>query len=376
MLERKDRNIGLDLIRAMAISLVVISHCSYLLGVNDDHPLTLIVRATGALGVDLFFVLSGYLIGGLILNELESGRDKWANLIHFWKRRWLRTLPNYFLVLALNVIVIIAFGGTLPGEIIAYIVFLQNFITPHPEFFSEAWSLSVEEYAYLILPFLLYLASQKFRNFKPKQVYLWTVIITISVLGMIKFIYLANTDFTGYFSWSAGFRKVVLYRMDSIYFGFLIIYLMRFHRKLLLQRRGSLFILGLFLLFVAHLPLLLDILSPRWSNFFFSIIYINAVIIGMGLTFPLIITFESKLTLRKLIYWVSTRSYAIYLVNYSLIQLSLLKLCSHCSVNVINSILKLFFYLAFTIVFSEVIYRYFEYPILKWRNRKVPRIME
>ncbi len=61
------RNFGLDLLRAIAISLVLISHCTYLLFPENESLLITFVRTLGAIGVDLFFVLSGYLIGGILL---------------------------------------------------------------------------------------------------------------------------------------------------------------------------------------------------------------------------------------------------------------------------------------------------------------------
>ncbi|MDG1661044.1 MAG: hypothetical protein P8H40_06680 [Winogradskyella sp.] len=57
------------------------------------------IRLLGATGVDIFFVLSGFLIGGILLRKLEAGQTSFSDLVRFWKRRWLRTFPNYFVVL-------------------------------------------------------------------------------------------------------------------------------------------------------------------------------------------------------------------------------------------------------------------------------------
>ncbi len=153
-----NRIFGLDMLRAIAISLVVISHVTYLLfPINVKSTLITGLRAMGAVGVDLFFVLSGFLIGKIILRQLENKKTTFSDLMIFWKRRWLRTLPNYFIVLVINILIVLYCRGTLVPELGQYFIFIQNFAFAHPDFFTEAWSLSVEEYSYLLMPLVLYL---------------------------------------------------------------------------------------------------------------------------------------------------------------------------------------------------------------------------
>ena len=92
------RNFGLDLFRAFAILLVVLSHGKFLLNrtVLENFPYVKMLD-----GVDLFFVLSGFLIGGILLKSSSEGLN-WPGVAHFWKRRLLRTLPNYYLILLLD----------------------------------------------------------------------------------------------------------------------------------------------------------------------------------------------------------------------------------------------------------------------------------
>ncbi|MFA5298283.1 MAG: acyltransferase [Lutibacter sp.] len=163
-LTRINRVFGLDLIRSIAIGLVVMSHATLLVFPNSKNPIFIGIRILGAIGVDLFFVLSGFLIGGILLRHIELQKTRFEDLFSFWKRRWFRTLPNYFLVLFLNVLIFLFLGDNLPKSILLYIPFLQNFSTPHPDFFTEAWSLSIEEYAYLLLPFLLFFSFKFFKT--------------------------------------------------------------------------------------------------------------------------------------------------------------------------------------------------------------------
>ena len=91
---------GLDLMRAVAIALVVFQHGALFFYICYGAPE--IWTKIGAIGVTLFFALSGYLIGGILLDLGATLRDARV-ASRFWLRRALRTLPNYFVFLAVNV---------------------------------------------------------------------------------------------------------------------------------------------------------------------------------------------------------------------------------------------------------------------------------
>src|ERR1700730_17219270 len=95
--QNRERQPGLDLLRALAIIVVVIYHAGIM-----GFPLPGRVHRFGWIGVDLFFVLSGYLIGGQLLAPLASGQR--INLGRFFARRALRILPAYLVVLAIYVL--------------------------------------------------------------------------------------------------------------------------------------------------------------------------------------------------------------------------------------------------------------------------------
>src|SRR3954452_6127505 len=82
---------GLDILRAMAILLVVFGHSAVYFGYDAYHWPRL------GDGVSLFFVLSGYLIGRILFKTIEKGFD-FKDLVGFWFRRWMRTLPVYFFI--------------------------------------------------------------------------------------------------------------------------------------------------------------------------------------------------------------------------------------------------------------------------------------
>ena len=135
-------NPWLDVCRSMAIMLVLLSHGRlFLTGVFPELNL---LKFGGFLGVELFFVLSGFLIGRIILEKLHASSDGYRWIPSFWFRRWMRTYPSYVIFLFLNIFFI---GNIRPEsypELLKFLTFTQSLLTPHPSFFGEAWSLAVE----------------------------------------------------------------------------------------------------------------------------------------------------------------------------------------------------------------------------------------
>ena len=112
----------------------------------------------GWTGVDLFFVLSGYLIS----NQIFSGLARGEALVprHFYARRALRTLPVFWLVLALYFLFPIFMGGKPPPPLWRFLTFTQNIGLPSGTAFSHAWSLCIEEQFYLILPLVIFAGAR------------------------------------------------------------------------------------------------------------------------------------------------------------------------------------------------------------------------
>lgn len=142
----KDRLNGLDSLRALAILLVLIFH--YQVVVSHER-LFGFLSSTGWMGVDLFFVLSGYLIGNQVLSPLAKSQPFSFKL--FYIRRFLRTLPNYYVVLALYFLVPSLVGKS-TASLTEFFTFTQNLNMRPGETFTHSWSLCVEEQFYIFLP--------------------------------------------------------------------------------------------------------------------------------------------------------------------------------------------------------------------------------
>jgi peptidoglycan/LPS O-acetylase OafA/YrhL len=183
---------GLDGIRAIAVSAVLLYH-----GRAPWMP-------GGFLGVDIFFVLSGYLITSLLLAELRDGGG--VDLRRFWLRRARRLLPAAVTVIAVSLVVVAAFYssslGRLRGDALASLLYFNNWhqVLAHHSYFAEFarpsllqhyWSLSVEEQFYFVWPLLLVVGLSRLHR---RWVVAGTVLLAALSAGLMALLYHPGSD--------------------------------------------------------------------------------------------------------------------------------------------------------------------------------------
>jgi len=211
---RTSRVYGLDVFRAFAIIFVLIGH-------SFQHsqliPEIQTFGRLGILGVELFFVLSGFLIGSIIMRLIEEKRfHSLTDISAFWKRRWLRTLPLYFV--ALIAFIRLDYQGR--HELLdypAYFVFMQNFAYNIPRFFELSWSLAIEEHFYLWFPiaFLIWERSTKHAHL--------AIILTAATFIVVAYAFrLSQPLFSDWNDYNFSIRLTVLSRIDALMFGVLM----------------------------------------------------------------------------------------------------------------------------------------------------------
>ena len=342
------RNYGLDAIRAAAISLVILAH--YI------RP----VPVAGLLGVELFFVLSGFLIGEILYRTLQAQeRVGSGDLGRFWRRRWTRTLPNYYLFLCLNVALVSLAGGTVgAGTIWRYALFLQNLRGPMPEFYSVSWSLAVEEWFYLLLPlafFALYLAAGR-RAATRRPIFLGCVVFFAAFSLGLRLATSHDAD------WLSTMRRVVVYRFDSLMLG-VVLAVVRLESPVWWERLMRVWPAGLVLLVVGtvigHRSLLsgsAPAIPAAWL--------LTMVPLGSALILP-----RASRLQPPAVWWsaivtsVSKWSYSIYLCHLPILLL-LLDALHDGNRGPVGKVLVRTAAVAATLVCSAGLYRFFEKPIL------------
>ncbi|HYR23900.1 MAG TPA: acyltransferase [Chthoniobacterales bacterium] len=206
----RERQPGLDLLRALAIIVVVIYH-----GGLFGFKLPGRVDRWGWIGVDLFFVLSGYLIGGQLLAPLARGQS--INFGRFFARRALRIMPAYFVVLAIYFL--LPSWREFPEmsqPLWKFLLSVQNIALHGGTAFSHAWSLAVEDQFYLCLPFILL-----FVNRWPRAAIIIPFVIVFGGIALRTFLAYQNLGETGVSF--RGFQAWIYYptwtRLDPLVFG-------------------------------------------------------------------------------------------------------------------------------------------------------------
>jgi peptidoglycan/LPS O-acetylase OafA/YrhL len=162
---------GLDLLRATAIAWTMAYHGSLYGLASGEHW----VVGFGWMGVDLFFVLSGYLIAGQLLRGWAQGRPPAYGT--FMARRLFRTLPAYLCIVALYFALPALRDRPVIQPLWQFLSFTTNFGLVPPKAFSHAWSLCVEEHFYLVFPPIAALLATRARR-------RGTVLAVAAVLGL------------------------------------------------------------------------------------------------------------------------------------------------------------------------------------------------
>src|SRR5260370_29054434 len=179
------RQPGLDLLRALAIIVVVIYHAA-LFGFKLPGR----VDRFGWIGVDLFFVLSGYLIGGQLLAPLARGQR--IKLGRFFSRRALRILPAYLVILAIYILLPSWREYPEMSPWWKFVVSVPNISLHGATAFSHAGSLAVGDQFYLCLPFILL-----FANRWPRAAVIIPCVIVFGGIALRTFLAYQNLDETG-----------------------------------------------------------------------------------------------------------------------------------------------------------------------------------
>jgi peptidoglycan/LPS O-acetylase OafA/YrhL len=239
----RPRNPGLDTLRAAAIALVFMYH--YAVFVSGRASFGFASRV-GWTGVDLFFVLSGYLIAHPLLDGMAQGRA--LSLPRFYARRALRTLPAFWLVLAAYVLFPAALGGRTPPPPWRFLTFTQNIGLAPGTAFSHAWSLCVEEQFYLALPLVLAAATALAGRGLGRR-HAWWLMGALVALGVAARAlawrhWWREADASGYMSW---IYYATPCRFDEFIPGIAVAMLRAFHRPLwdrLVAHGGGIFALG------------------------------------------------------------------------------------------------------------------------------------
>lgn len=333
--------VSLDALRGAAALMVAIPHYFLFSGVKNQALEFISVQA-----VEIFFVLSGYVLAKQM--KYCFATKSWEDLWTFLVRRWMRTLPPFLLAL---VLLSALTGNILTRDFFGYMLFVRNLfdVPAVNDYFAVAWSLSVEEWFYIVFPLAAYL-------FLRSGARLWLYLtVFIGVLFLAK---LALTVFAPDLSLQV--RRIVAFRLDAIAFGFLL----HGNAEVLIRRFGAVWLallaavvtLGAFAAF-----------SAQWSIAFVYTASASAVLVLLSF-----LSNEARLrssnTVRRIAAIHANISYSLYL-NHTFVFLILSNILS-------DSLLwaRLALYLAVLLLICVAIFLTFERPILDLRPEYASKV--
>ena len=321
------RNQSLDVLRGIAVLLVLCSH----------YPFADLMRY-GWIGVDLFFVLSGFLISGLLFSEFsKTGR---INVTRFWIRRGFKIYPAFYTLVAATALFFVVRGGSVPRDILGDVFFLQNY---RPHLWDHGWSLAVEEHFYFALPLillgLLQISKKGFRAIP-------AISIAISILCFaLRLVTSHHTHDLDQVAFPTHLR------CDGLFAGVALGYYRHFEPESFRDaRRPWLLVVGILLvLFGTPLGLV-------WAK---TVVYIGfAFVVAWAAHRP-----HSAHPIPRALAWIGFYSYSIYLWHAAIVLLF-----GHLEQRWYSFVA----YLVSTILIGVIMAKLIEVPALKLREKIVP----
>lgn len=355
-IDRK-RVFGLDLLRAFAIFFVVHGHGKHYL---DGTALNFIEQIPFPHGVDIFFVMSGFLIGRSFLTHMEknNGTVGWPKTLSFYARTALRIVPNYLFILIVYYFLVrfqAINGNTQAFPLWRFATFTQNLFTPFWDFYWESWSLPVQWWFYILFPLTLVLSC---RFFKPKKS---TPVICLVFLAVSLVFRMSISDkVVDSFSWDVWIRRTVASRCDNVFIGVFFAWIRVYFPNFWDKQAVKCFIAGVILLVISI------IIPGHIGSIYSNVLYLTLSALSAALWFPVFSKIQSyKTRLGSMVSRLSILSYAMFLTNLMMVQI----IDVNCPRLVSHGILAYFVYWLITIAASYFLYIFVEKPFVKLRER-------
>jgi peptidoglycan/LPS O-acetylase OafA/YrhL len=339
---------GLDFLRGIAIFGVLCRH------VEMDFFLS----RPGGYGVDLFFVLSGFLVSGLLFSDYKKNGN--VSIGRFLLRRGFKIYPSFYFFIAGSVsfyaLVYSAFFP--PTAILSEVFFLQSYVKP---MWSHTWSLAVEEHFYFLLALLVF-AVIKYRWLENRK----SMMILFCTLILLPFLLRVQYVYSGTFNGEPFYQSHL--RMDGLFTGALLGYPWQFNRPLIdkiYQYKRILFVCAVILVLPAFL---LPVNHPFMLTVGFNLLHLafaSAVLLAIHESGEKILFGKFLSVPSGVLRIIGIYSYTIYLWHIP-VQNVLLRYFADLK-------LETLLYFIASIATGIIVSLLIEKPMLKLRDRYFPR---
>lgn len=363
----------LDLLRAIAIVLVMLFHFQQTTFNLTGSPYFSKFLDRGYHGVDLFFVLSGFLIGGQLIESLRAGRFSFKE---FYIKRFFRIAPAYYMAIMVSVLyysvwtnMFVLRDDHFLKEFFIHIFYLQDYI-PVLTQAGLYWSLAVEEQFYILIPGLIFI----FHGRREGRLFGFLLLFILAGFSMKFFIYDLLLDPSK--EWSLYFYRPLHMRFDSLLLGvFSALAFITYRDKL----RQSAIAYKVALYSVTAVCLGLTLFYGSFGHGYFNSVW-QFILSGIGFSTLVLATAtfsKPEMPLQWLFKPVARFSYAMYLYHMMIKVIFINFLARYFTVDntlAINYLIVFAVYFAVVFLLCGVHYLLIENPFLNFRKRLLSRM--
>ena len=364
--QSKARNKALDVLRGVAVMMVVFSHVVLISKADAGRSVFKYVRlffsfltVGGWSGVDLFFVLSGFLVSGLLINEFKKSQTIQPG--RFLIRRGFKIYPG-FIVFILLTFLIETVGANFSGARFSQNDYIKDLFFIHNYFggrWDHSWSLDVEEAFYFLLTGLFIILTRSKNLTFRTLINTYFFLVIIGVLGrLLANYYYPETNYDVHFHFTH-------FRLEALFFGVILSYLYHFKKEALFgffEKYKALIIM------VTSILILPNFIFHRQFNRWESVVLLSTNPIAYGLLIILAIRSKNTFFNNRLLSFIGRSSYAIYLWHpFINIYVS-----HYFNTSKSHFLIYIFIYAVISVCVGYMLTKIVEEPLLKLRDRLYP----
>jgi len=368
------RYFGFDIVRAFSVILVMHMHflqiTAIIMGFNYQ-------KIPFPDPVDMFFVCSGFLIGFHHLKDihkLDKITPKYT--ARFLVMRWVRTLPSYYLILTILVLLSILVTKKLDIPVGNYL-FTHNLFNYDVKFYTETWTISIEEWFYFSFAILFYLISSFLKISKQKS-FITIVLLYIIAANFLKIYYYYHVFPDHSFVQYVKFKEIVVLRLDTIAVGLLAAYVCYFYQDFWHTNRYKFLIAGL-IIYLANMVYYWltanKYIQNEFTIFYFFTFYYLISPLGFMLFLPCLKTVKFKNNfVNHFILFTSNISYSMFLLHGTFF-IGVLICFRIIGFNAAKHLLVSYvLWIGFAYVSSYFFYTKFELKVMNMRKKIITRL--
>lgn len=364
---RRTRIFGLDLLRVFALLSAFAAHACWLFSAYS-HPIFKAFSYLGFMAVECFFVLSGYLVAAPLMRLFFAEGLQWREFTGFLRRRLLRIMPAYWLVLLLNIGLALLLGFK-ADALWRYFLLLQNFAWPMTPFFPESWSMGVKEVPYFLISVWLLGFTFIYRRPIPKWYFPAFLTVLLAIGLCLKWHFHLTSGPLDAHLWNTGMRSVVLYRFDAVVLGMLMSW-WQLRYAVSKPLAESMAFSGVLLLCLVTFLIGAFGYNVAAQPFFWNLLLLPAYSLGWALLLPFFARWhKGPSRVEPVVFGLAKLSYAIYLLHYSFLLWAVKSVLPVEDYSTPQLFLLLGAYIIATLCLSYLLYRFWEKPIAQMASK-------